>query len=379
MLSSKNLLKNPLQSSDRISVQYEFDKGDSAFEVGDTVSGTAVVTANQETVCNKILVQMRWQTHGRGNRDSGKWIKESVQVPHNKLSANETHRIPFSFHLPAGPLTYRGSYLNIDWYLKTIVDARGPFDPSHEEEIIVLPKVLETAYISNYTSNNQNQATPIQINNSQRDLIVGLAMLGGAIMTIAIVFVMGFPPFFALFGLVTLGISSLFFYKSIRNSISTQKLGPIKMEIPKTELLPDETFNCHLSFNPLQDVTVNGITFQLQGNEKVISGSGSNRKTHSTYIFKKQYVQLENKSLLANEEVRLDQQLQLPPNAAYSFSSEDNKLEWFCEVTIDVEGWPNWKERLDLRVVPWRVLDRAAQQQSKQNWSEYEDENLALK
>lgn len=369
--------KNPFVDSDRISVHYEFDKGEAIYEVGDTISGTAIVTANQETVCNKIVIQMRWQTHGRGNRDAGKWMKENIQVSHNKLSPNESQRIPFSFQLPEGPLTYRGGYLNVDWYLKTIVDARGPFDPSYEEEVIVLPKALETAYINHYGGVSNQQTSSKQINNSQRDLIIALAMLSGAIMTIAIIFVMGLPPFFGIFGLITLGISSMFFYKSIRNSISTQKLGPVKMELSQLDLLPDEEFTCRLSFNPVQDVSVNRISFHLQGDEKVISGSGSNKKTYTNYIFKTQYAQLENKSLLANEDVKLEQRLKLPPNAAYSFNSANNKLEWYCEVTIDIEGWPNWKEKLAIQVVPWRVETLDSQQTSRDDWADYDKERLA--
>lgn len=358
----------------RLIVSYEFDKGEGVFEVGDTVSGTAIITANEETVCNKIVIQMRWQTHGKGNRDTGKWMKESVQVSHNKLSASETQRIPFSFQLPEGPLTYRGGYLNVDWYLKTIVDARGPFDPSYEEEIIVLPKALETAYNSHYGSHKLQHASPT--NNTKRDLIIALTMLGSSLMMIALVFLMGIPPFFAIFGFVLLAISSIFFYNNIRNSISTQKLGPVTMELNTTELLPGEEVTCRLSFKPLQDVSVKAVHFKLQCDEVVISGSGSNKKTYSTYIYKRQVSQLENSALLANEEVKLEQRLQLRPNAAYSFSATDNKIDWYYEVKIDIEGWPNWYEKLDLQVIPWRVANTSSQH-ANNNWSDFEQESLA--
>lgn len=373
------------KKSDRISVHYEFDKGEAVFEVGDTVSGTAIITAHEETVCHKVVVQMRWQTHGKGNRDAGKWMKESTQVSDNKLSANETQKIPFSFTLPEGPLTYRGGYLNIDWYLKTIIDARGPFDPSYEEEIIVLPKVLETAYKSQYGSHRLQQPKSSATNNTKLDLIIALAMLSSSLIMIGLVLFIGIPPFFIIFGLILLAISSVFFYKNIRNSLSTQKLGPVKMALSQTELLPDETLSCQLSFNPLKDVLVKSINFKLQGDEKVISGSGSNKKTYTSYIFKQQRVQLENKSLLANKAVSLEQSLKLPPNAAYSFAADDNKIEWFCEVTIDIEGWPNWSERLDIQVVPWRVVghvvgrkfESSTNQNTSNDWAEHETESLA--
>ena len=342
--------------SDRITINFEFDKGESIFEVGDTVSGTAIITANQDTVCNKIVIQMRWQTHGRGNRTAGKWIKETVQVSHNNLDANQTERVPFSFQLPEGPLTYRGNYLNVDWYLKAIVDARGPFDPSYEEEIIVLPKALNTAYVSNYNQHlakNPNGQIN-RVNNPNTELIIGCAFLGAAIASVIIPLTMGFP-FAIIFGIFPLIFAGFFFYKAIRNSISRQKLGPVKIELNQSELLPDESFSCKLSFNPLQDFTVKAITFRLQGDERVISGSGSNSKTHTNYIFKNEFTQLESKEIMANEAVELEQTLQLPPNAAYSFSATDNHIEWYCEVSIEIENWPNWKETLPLQVVPWRV------------------------
>ena len=343
-------------SSERINIHFEFDKGESIFEVRDTVSGTAVITANQDTVCNKVVIQMRWQTHGRGNRAAGKWMKESIQVSHNTLNASQTERIPFSFQLPEGPLTYRGNYLNVDWYIKALVDARGPFDPNYEEEIIVLPKALNTAYVSNYnqhTAKNSKHQTN-QVNNPKIELIIGMAFLGAAVSSVIIPIAMGFS-FAAFFGIIPLIFASFFFYKSIRNSISRQKLGPVKIELNRSELLPDESFSCKLSFNPLQDFTVRAITFKIQGDERVVSGSGSNTKTHTNYIFKNEFTQLEGQAIQANETVELEQTLKLPPNAAYSFSATDNHIEWYCEVSIEIENWPNWKEKLPIQVVPWRV------------------------
>ena len=101
-------------------LRIELDGG-RTYHPGDTVRGEVVVEVNARCECESLTLTREWRTHGRGNRDTGG--EESTVIYRGTWYPGETHRYPFETTLPAdGPLSYRGHYRNVDWYLSARAD-----------------------------------------------------------------------------------------------------------------------------------------------------------------------------------------------------------------------------------------------------------------
>ena len=79
-------------------ITIEFDRSDSTYRGGETVSGTAQVTVNKNLTSKGITLSRFWKTHGRGNTDGGSAHTE-ILASDAQLVAGETFNFPFSLSL----------------------------------------------------------------------------------------------------------------------------------------------------------------------------------------------------------------------------------------------------------------------------------------
>ena len=81
---------------------------------GGTVQGSVLVSADEPLSCNRLTLELGWQTGGRGEI-------ERCEVENLILFAGDWNagceRYPFTLELPAGPVSYRGHDLSIEWFL----------------------------------------------------------------------------------------------------------------------------------------------------------------------------------------------------------------------------------------------------------------------
>ncbi|MEZ4632938.1 MAG: hypothetical protein R2880_19870 [Deinococcales bacterium] len=339
----------------RCDFSIEWDK-EAVFYVAEQASGKVHISVNQDTVCHKLSVRAEWRTHGRGNRDKGTLPIIEHTVSADKLIAGQSYTFPFNFTVSSGPLSYRGHYFNVDWYLKAVIDARGPFDPSYEQDFIVLPSVGQAAdprfsgILSNIAKTNLGSRPSIFMG------LFSLIFIGfGLFWFIFTRSVGNAPAFFPFFGLVFVVVGGILFYGNVRNFLAQQQLKDIKVELDKNILIPDEAFTCNLSFNPSRNLTMQKVRFKLIGKEQVVSGSGTKRKTYTHNIFEGTETQLEDSFIKAGESQTLSQLLHIPENAPYSFSAPDNKFIWQLEVVVDAKGVSNWVQTYPLSVIPWKA------------------------
>ena len=112
-----------------------FDNDKREYHVGDTVKGKVNVKVNASCQCDKLTLDHQWRTHGRGNRAQGRVDSENLFS--GQWDTPGTYAYPFELILPAGPLTYRGHHINVDWYLNARADIPWAIDPKAEEEVIL--------------------------------------------------------------------------------------------------------------------------------------------------------------------------------------------------------------------------------------------------
>ena len=121
-----------------------------------------------------------------------------------------------------------------------------------------------------------------------------------------------------------------------------------------------ESVHGELVITPRKNVSINGITLQFQACEKVVSGSGTNRTTHSN-VFYDQTENLQAPTTLTLGKVnRFPFSVTVPPEAPYSLDLDDNELIWSAKLRVDIPRWPDWKKELKFSVVPSASPDEAS-------------------
>ena len=119
-------------------ITIDFDRDDATYRGGETVSGTARVTVNKDLTSKGITLSHFWKTHGRGNTNTGE-VHEEILASDAQLVAGETFKFPFSFEADVEPITYHGTLINVDHFVKIQVDVPWARDPKLEAEYILRP------------------------------------------------------------------------------------------------------------------------------------------------------------------------------------------------------------------------------------------------
>ncbi|MFP6672200.1 MAG: hypothetical protein VB857_12355, partial [Pirellulaceae bacterium] len=59
-------------------ISIQFENRERTFRSGDTVNGTVTIDVNKNVNCRALKIAGYWKTHGRGNRDSGRYGEKVV-------------------------------------------------------------------------------------------------------------------------------------------------------------------------------------------------------------------------------------------------------------------------------------------------------------
>ncbi|MEO2022595.1 MAG: hypothetical protein ABGX05_12310, partial [Pirellulaceae bacterium] len=327
-------------------ITIEFDRSDSTYRGGDTVSGTAHVVVNKNLTSRGITLSHFWKTHGRGNTNTGE-VQEEILAQDAQLVAGETFSFPFSFESEKEPITYRGNYINIDHYVKIQVDVPWARDPKLEAEYILLPGVsprLESDLEEEPEEGSQSMPWYAW-------LIVGPVILA-LVMCLPVIL-----PFYLPF----------YIYGKLKAKAIAKRLGEVELETAEQVLSPGGSWKTRLRFTPKRDVRINGIRARLKVHEVAISGSGTNQTTHTNAIHD-ETITIEPEGVLSVGKP-YDQEIEVPlpetrvfnnGTTAYSFHSGSNNINWSIEIRIDLPGIPDWKEEDYFEVIPVEFLDPAS-------------------
>ena len=115
-----------------------------------------------------------------------------------------------------------------------------------------------------------------------------------------------------------------------------------------------------LAFQPRRGTTINAITASLVGSEVCVSGSGSNRTTHTNKFFDEKQVLQEATKLQAGSRQEFNLKFQVPGDVPYSFDLSDNDLKWEINVRVDIPRWPDWTKSLKILILPGEEAGLAA-------------------
>jgi hypothetical protein len=326
-------------------ITIQFDRESREYVTGEAITGVITVEANKSLNCDGLMLQQLWRTHGWGNIDKEVLVK--TKLWEGEWEPGQVYRYPFELIAPPKPMTYRGHYINVDHYIQVRASVPWAIDVKHEDDYILLPSESSTAHHNEIKS---KMAGGINIgfgNGKSFGFGNGIKAGIGGIIVCIILLLACFPFAIVLIPLILIGA-----IWSLRNVLAQLKIGKVEVEIEETQIVPTERINCVLAFTPKKQVTVNTIIAKLTGEERCVSGSGSNRTTHTHSLYEKEFALSAPTQYPAGEPVRLTTSIELPATNAYTFNDSNNDVNWKLELRVDIPKWPDWVKSTDLILHP---------------------------
>jgi len=320
-----------------ISIQFEDRQG--TFRSGDTVNGTVTIDVNKNVNCRALKIAGYWKTHGRGNRDSGRYGEKVVFE--GELMAGETQSYPFSIPIKDVPLTYHGQLINIDHYVDVRVDIPWGFDPKERREFIVLP------------GSDGTIVEPEQPDPDALGLKIGKSI--GAIATVVLCLV-GIFTLALCVGVPILAAGLVTGYFTFRKQLAERRLGDVKVVMETSVIAPGDSLPITINFTPRKAGTINEVLATLTATEIAVSGSGTNKSTYTNKLYNLPFNLQGPESFQAQQEVSFSGMLTIPDTDAYSFDTGDNEISWDLKIKIDIPMWPDWVQKVNLALVSRELL-----------------------
>ncbi|MDP6635682.1 MAG: hypothetical protein QGG42_12340 [Phycisphaerae bacterium] len=312
----------------------EFDRDDRTFQAGEVISGKVYVTPKTNMPCDGVRVEIMWATHGRGNSDSE--TIDALEYNGRQFLAGETVAYEFRFDSPGQPLTYHGHYLNVDHYVRARLDVPWSFDPKAAEEYILLPGPACRP------ADEPRRLT--KTGEPHRALGCVLA----AVMVVAVVSLLfAFLPVI----IIAWAVAAIVGFKLLRNSLAAKRLGETTFSLARDRAAPGETLPVSVEFSPKRSMRINAAIVVLKGVEQVVSGSGTNRTTHTKTLFKKHYA-LSNEAQLPAGKQMISGNIAIPTTDAWTFQADDNKVIWEMSLRVDIPNWPDWIASTEFELGP---------------------------
>ncbi len=295
---------------------------------GEEVTGTVVVRCDKDTNCKGLVIETRWSTHGRGNIDSG--AGDETIAFQGLWQAGQEYKYPFKLKAAGWPPTYYGTFVNVSHSVEARAKLAWATDPRASAEF---PVVAATS--------------PADVQPSRKQVSSGCGWIG-AIIAVALIGVFA-VAFWWLIPIAAIVFAGIWFFKSF---LPRQLTGSIETKLEPRRAKPGAVVRGQISFTPKWSVSINQITLNFLGVERCVSGSGSNRKTHSHQLSDETKQLAGPQRLLAGQRQSFEFEFIVPKSAAPSMKLVDNEINWTATLRIDIPQWPDWTETFPLVIEP---------------------------
>ncbi|MDH5179910.1 MAG: SoxR reducing system RseC family protein [Gammaproteobacteria bacterium] len=328
-------------------VRIELDRNSQIYSLGDKLNCEVHVSVDKPVECNKLVLRRSWYTHGRGNVDSQDL--QVITLFKGEWQPGE-YRYPVAFDIDSGPLTYRGHNINVDWQLEVRADIPWSIDPRSSVDFIVergdaeLPTQLDeedTAPGQNAIDMDKYRPYLLIVPLIFMSIGAGIGFFGWS----------DNDPFTLIFGSIFFLAGLIAGFFMIRNSLAQRKLGKVNVRITPNRLRPGEEAVVYLDFTPRSPIDLKHITAKLYAAEKAVSGSGTNRTTHTHTLYSETYELSGPMTLAEGMPVQRKFRFTIPPEGPCTFIAADNRIEWKLEIHIDIDNWPDWVKDETIPVV----------------------------
>jgi Arrestin (or S-antigen), C-terminal domain len=346
-------------------LRIHLSKPDRTYAPGERIRGHVSVSADTAVRTKGLSVSLGWRTHGRGNKAEGPESK--VQLYSGEWAAGEQSSYAFELVAPSGPASYHGTIVNVDHYLTARADLPWALDPKAETEILLVPP----RGCPDYDFGPAYQAPAVALRGESTSVWLGTLLVGGcfglpglAIMAAGVAMGVSwlrgtsgsggaYPalfllPFGAVFAVVGFGIAALL----QKRNMARRKLGDPLVNVEPSLARPGDRVSVQVTVQPRASVQLNGATAVFKGVEQAVSGSGSNRTTHTHELLQREVPLGAPPQLESGQMASFRASLELPKDAPYSFAATSNYVKWTVEIKFGIDGWPDWEREFPISVRP---------------------------
>jgi hypothetical protein len=310
----------------------------------DVVAGEVVVVVDQDVRANHVEVELGWFTHGKGNRVDR--AVEKVSLGGGAWSAGRELRFPFRFSIPDdGPVTSRGTLINLDWQVKARVDLPWAIDPKATEDFVVVAGPHSQPLLEQ--PSGVTGAPP-----SKAAVGCITAFLAPFVLSGAGVLAIGVhepSPLPIVPGLMLLVIPGIFLFKVWKAVFAHMAVGNISLSLTPAQAAAGDEVVFAIELPRRIGPRVRGVTATLEGSESAVSGSGTARTTH-TETFCEVDVVVTKKVGAAG--AGFEGRVRLPGNARATLRVTDNTVLWQVKVNADIDGLPDPSWAREIVVTP---------------------------
>jgi hypothetical protein len=339
------------------------------YRPGEKIRGEVHVRVLEGCRCDALAVVCEWRTHGKGNVATAE--HRACELASEDWEAGRAYDYPFELTAPAGPLTYHGTLVNVDWYLRARADVPWAFDPKTETEIAVVPWTADdiadaaTGYrggkpnvVEDYTHGpicRAPETSPARPSSEDRSL--GYGCTGVGLVGALIMFLVWPVGVIGALGVVLIGIIVLLVQHG-RTALQ-RGLGAPTVRLSADEAYAGDAVHVTLELTPPEPVKLFAASATLSGKEIVESGAGSSRTTHEHPLAEQaRDLAKPGHRLEAGRHV-LTARFEVPADAVPTFCATDNEVRW--EVSVKISAEPgDWTARIPLVVRHPRALGGAA-------------------
>jgi hypothetical protein len=314
----------------------ELDDPERVYFGGSCIKGLLRVSTEQGFQCDRLVVRTAWRTHGRGNVASGTGEEKSLFT--GKVPPGNEQEFRFELTVPDWPPTYHGQLVNVDHFIDAEAEIAWAIDPKASALYLMRPSVGIDEASMNVNASKQ------------------AGCIGQAIGIAVLVTFVGFCAFAAInpfiwiiggiVGLIALGI---WCYRVL---LPKYLLGQVTCTIDRDQVAPGDCVVGTLAIRPRRSFLINGIVSKFQSQEECVSGSGSNRTTHTHVLIEHEETLLPAESLQSDVARSFPFSVKVPESGPCSLDLTDNRILWSITIRIDIPHWPDWTQKFPLRVVP---------------------------
>lgn len=376
----------------------ELDVSREVFHPGDEVSGQVVVQTDDSVRCDGLSVEMLWATHGKGTVARGE--PEVLQLYEGEWTGSTHMRYPFRFTVPSGPVTYHGHYLNVGWFVRACADVPWKIDPKAEAEIVVASGedegqsadwrqqftagyqedlaalVAEARQASDGVSAGADGKLRLSLADARAKMFSspGAAVASCGCLGLLLIFPLIFVVMFAMAGWdginsaragdwagavpglimggILVGAVLLVVVGLVRQRMLASRFGTIDFALDPDNVHPGESAAIRISFTPRKDAELEKGVIRLEGYERVVSGSGTNRTTRRHVVHEEELEFCGARRLMNRQPVVLEGEIPVPSDAPPSFDAPNNELEWKVHARLHIARFPDWHGSRQLVVRP---------------------------
>lgn len=341
-----------------LDLTFEVENEKETYLPGDEIKGMLYVTTEKKAKCKGLTLALTWETHGKG--DVHEEDVEVLELFEGEFPAHAEKGFPFSFVLPAGPFSYSGEYLNVEWGLYATCDVPWAKDPKAFYPILLEPgddmepTEEHDKFLEEYT-------VPLLGGTGMLKMIVMFCMGFSLVGAISIITGIGAKSEFRIF----LGVAFLFMgvfvgRAPIRRFLAERRLRELQCKMVPAAFSPGDPFACHLQFTPSKDTKVLKAKATLSCYEQVSSGGGSSKEVHTFELYSKllELPQEELGTFRGGEVATFVFEGKLPDDAPLTFTAPDNDLVWALKIHMDIHRCPDWVEEIRMLVMPKSLKDK---------------------